>query len=139
MQLLLTLVSLLATCLIRPQVLSNYREYPVGMLVPVLVLASLAVMVWAVRAGKEKAAFLGSCLYITAMLVGAAFALYPVVLPASTDPSYSLTISNTAAGAHGLAVGFAWWIMAAVLALGYFVFIYRMFRGKVRLEDGHGY
>ncbi len=138
-QLLLTLGSLVATCLLRPQVLGNYREHPIGALVPVIVLASLAVMIWATRAGKGKAAFLGSCLYITAMLVGAAFALYPVVLPASTDPSYSLTISSTAAGAHGLAVGFTWWIMGAVLALGYFVFIYRMFRGKVRLEDGHGY
>ena len=39
------------------------------------------------------------------MLVGAAFALYPVVLPASTDPSYSLTIYNSAAGHHGLVVG----------------------------------
>ena len=138
-QLLLTIVSLVATCLIRPELLNNYRQYPVGLLVPVTVVASLAVMVWAARAGKEKAAFLGSCLYITAMLVGAVFAVYPDVLPASTNPAYSLTISNTAAGAHGLAVGFTWWIMGAVLALGYFTFLFRMFRGKVRLEDGHGY
>ena len=28
-----------------------------------------------------------------------------------------------------------------VLAIGYFVFVYRMFRGKVKLEEGgeHGY
>jgi cytochrome bd-type quinol oxidase subunit 2 len=25
------------------------------------------------------------------------------------------------------------------LAFSYFVFVYRMFRGKVRLEDGHGH
>jgi cytochrome d ubiquinol oxidase subunit II len=70
------------------------------------------------------------------MLVGAAFALYPVVLPASTDPAYSLTIYNTAAGHHGLTVGLTWWILGMVLALGYFVLLYRMFRGKVRLEGG---
>jgi cytochrome bd-type quinol oxidase subunit 2 len=32
--------------------------------------------------------------------------------------------------------------MAMVLALGYFVFVYRMFRGKVQAEEGadvHGY
>ena len=70
--------------------------------------------------------------------VGAVFALYPQVLPASTDPAYSLTIYNSAAGRHGLSVGFAWWTLAAVLAVAYFIFIYRMFRGKVSLE-GEGY
>jgi cytochrome d ubiquinol oxidase subunit II len=37
-----------------------------------------------------------------------------------------------------LVVGITWWALGMVLALGYFVFVYRMFRGKVRLE-GHGY
>ena len=72
-------------------------------------------------------------------LVGAAFALYPVVLPASTDPAHrSLTIYNTAAGRHGLTVGLTWWAFGMILALGYFTLLYRMFRGKVRLE-GEGY
>ena len=137
-QLALTALSLAATCYVRPQVLDNYREYPVGLILPLIVLGSLVAMIWAMRRGKEKAAFLSSSLYLIAMLAGAAFALYPVVLPASTDPSYSLTISNTAAGAHGLAVGFTWWILGTVLAIAYFVFIFRMFRGKVRL-DGGGY
>jgi cytochrome d ubiquinol oxidase subunit II len=70
------------------------------------------------------------------MLVGAAFALYPTVLPATTDPSYSLTISNSAAGRHGLAVGFAWWTLAMVLVIGYFAFVYRTFSGKVSVEGG---
>jgi cytochrome d ubiquinol oxidase subunit II len=70
--------------------------------------------------------------------VGAAFGLYPVVLPASTDPALNLTIYNTAAGLHGLSVGLVWWSLGMVLALGYFFFLFRMFRGKVRLE-GQGY
>jgi cytochrome d ubiquinol oxidase subunit II len=75
------------------------------------------------------------------MLVGAVFALYPNVLPASTGAQYNLTIYNSAAGAHGLSVGFVWWSIGMVLAAGYFIFVYRMFRGKVRLEEGseHGY
>jgi cytochrome d ubiquinol oxidase subunit II len=72
------------------------------------------------------------------MLVGAAFSLYPVVLPASTDPALNLTIYNTKAGEHGLAVGIAWWLLGAVLAFGYFFYLFRMFKGKVRIE-GEGY
>ena len=96
-------------------------------------------MIYAIRKGEDKLAFVGSALYIVGMLVGAAFALYPVVLPASTDPAHrSLTIYNTAAGHHGLTVGLTWWILGMILALGYFTLLYRMFRGKVRL-DGEGY
>jgi cytochrome d ubiquinol oxidase subunit II len=68
------------------------------------------------------------------MLVGAAYALYPVVLPASSGPGYSLTIYNTSAGHHGLQVGLAWWLFAACLVAAYFVFVYRMFAGKVEVE-----
>jgi cytochrome d ubiquinol oxidase subunit II len=87
---------------------------------------------------KEKIAFVASALYIVGMLVGAAFALYPVVLPSSSDPARNLTIYNTAAAHHGLTVGITWWILGMILASGYFVFLFRMFKGKVRL-DGEGY
>ena len=136
-QFFLTCIGLVATYFVRPEVMVNYKSYPIGLLVPVVVFGSLATIIWAIPKGKDSLAFIASSLYITGMLVGAAFALYPVVLPAR-KAEYSLTIANTAAGAHGLSVGFYWWSFGMVLAIGYFVFIYRMFRGKVRL-DGEGY
>ena len=141
-QVLVTVLSLVATMYVRPSVLHNFLTWPVGFAIPVLVVASLLYLFVAVRSGKDKGAFLASCGYIVGMLVGAAFALYPTVLPASTDPTYSLTIDNTATGAHGMRVGFVWWGIGMVLAAVYFVFVYRMFRGKVRVEEGtsgHGY
>ena len=114
----------------------NYGRHKVGILVPIVVVASLAVMLWANPKGKEKLAFIASSLYIVGMLVGAAFALYPVVLPAR-DHQYDLTIYNTAAGAHGLSVGLIWWLFAAVLVVAYFIFVYRRFRGKVQLGEGY--
>jgi cytochrome bd ubiquinol oxidase subunit II len=135
-QFFLTCISLVATYFIRPEVMTNYHEHRIGLLIPFAVFASLAVMLWANPKGKEKLAFVASSVYITGMLVGAAFALYPVLLPAR-DREYSLTIYNAAAGAHGLSVGLAWWTLGAVLAVGYFIFIYRMFRGKVQLGEGH--
>ena len=136
LQFFLTCVSLVATYFVRPEVMVNYGKHMIGLLIPILVFGSLGLMIWANPKGKEKLAFVASSLYIAGMLVGAAFALYPVVLPAR-DPQYNLTIYNTAAGAHGLAVGLVWWTLGSVLALGYFVLIYRMFRGKVQLDEGH--
>ena len=138
LQVLLTVVGLVATIYVRPTVLDNFNHHLIGYLIPVVVYGSLAVMIYAIRKGpaKEKLAFVASALYIVGMLVGAAFALYPVVLPSSSDPALNLTISNTAAGEHGLTVGLTWWILGMILALGYFTLLFRMFKGKVRLEGG---
>ena len=140
-QVLLTGVSLIATLYVQPIALNNFNKWPVGYLIPALVVASLLYMFYAHKSRNDKGAFLASCGYIVGMLVGAAFALYPNVLPASTDHNYSLTIYNTAAGEYGMKVGFVWWSIGIVIAIAYFVFIYRMFRGKVDLSEGseHGY
>ena len=141
-QILLTIVSLAATMFVRPGILTNFGNWPVGYIIPIVVAGSLIYLFLALRQKNDKGAFLASCGYIVGMLVGAAFALYPNVLPASTDPNLSLTIYNTAAGFHGLTVGLVWWTMGMVLAAIYFVFVYRLFRGKVRVEQGasgHGY
>jgi cytochrome bd ubiquinol oxidase subunit II len=135
-QLALTLLSLVATWFVRPSIKQNYLDHPIGFLIPIVVCGSLVLILIATRKGKELQAFLASCIYITGMLVGAVFALYPVILPASTDPAYNLTIYNSAAGHHGLSVGLVWWTLGMILTVGYFVFVYRMFRGKVQLEGG---
>jgi cytochrome d ubiquinol oxidase subunit II len=39
-----------------------------------------------------------------------------------------------------LGVGLVWWTIGMILVLGYFIFVYRMFRGKVKLDGSeHGY
>lgn len=136
LQFFLTCISLAATYFIRPEIIVNYTNHRIGLLVPVVVFASLGVMLWAPPKEKEKTAFVASSLYIAGMLVGAAFALYPVVLPAR-DRQFDLTITSTSAGLHGLKVGLVWWTLAALLALAYFTYIYRTFGGKVQLEQGH--
>ena len=135
-QFFLTCVALVITYFIRPEVMANYQAHKIGILVPIVVFASLGTMLWATPKGKEKTAFVASSLYIAGMLVGAAFALYPVVLPAR-DHLHDLTISNTSAASHGLSVGLVWWTLGAVLAVAYFLFVFRMFRGKVQLGEGH--
>ena len=135
-QVAVTLLSLVATWFVRPSIKENYLAYPIGFVIPLIVFGSLVMMLAAGRQGRELRAFLASCTYITGMLVGAVFALYPVVLPASTDTAYNLTIYNSAAGHHGLAVGLVWWTLGMVLTLGYFLYVYRTYRGKVQVEGG---
>lgn len=134
-----TVVSLVATMAVRPRVLDNYYATPVGWVIPVLVAAGLGGMFHFTRTRQELKAFLSSCLYLAAMLSGAAFALYPVLLPSSGDPALSLTIENSSAGASSLSIGLIWWSIGMVIAIGYFVLVYSMFRGKVESQGGgHG-
>jgi cytochrome d ubiquinol oxidase subunit II len=127
----LTPASLVATLAIQPRLLDNYRAGPLGWPLPILVAAGLAGMRIFHSRRNERAAFLCSCLYIAAMLAGAAFALYPVLLPSSLDPAAALTIHNAAAGPNSLAIGLWWWGAGMAIAIGYFVLVYSMFRGKV--------
>ena len=135
----LTLLSLLATFSVRPQVIDNYKNGFIGWSVPLIVAASLGAMFYFRKQGRGLAAFLSSSAYLVGMLVGAAYGLYPTLLPASTDPALSLTIFNTRTGDYSLRVGLIWWVVGMLLAAGYFTLLYRFFRGKVTLEEGEGY
>jgi cytochrome d ubiquinol oxidase subunit II len=128
----LTIASLAATLSIRPQVLENFRLFRSGWIIPIAVGASLICIRLFLARGRDQAAFLSSAAYLVSMLAGAALALYPTLLPASTDPSYSLTIDNARTGDYSLHVGLVWWIAGIVLAIGYFIFLYTAFRGKVK-------
>jgi cytochrome d ubiquinol oxidase subunit II len=136
--LVLTLTSLAATLSIRPNLLANYHALPIGYAIPMLVLVSLAAIFFFQRRRQELQAFLSGAAYLILMLVGAVYSLYPVILPA-IDPQYNLTIENSITSSYALKVGLRWWIVGIVIAIGYFVFLYRMFRGKVSLEDEGSY
>jgi cytochrome d ubiquinol oxidase subunit II len=84
MLVLLTALSLVATISVRPQILDNFRIHFWGWIIPALVFGSLVAMPVCERKGRDLAAFVASSAYIVSMLGGAAFAMYPNLLPAST-------------------------------------------------------
>lgn len=133
---LVTVLSLAAVTFVRPQILDNYYAMPIGWVIPVLVVGSLAAIKYFSGKGNNKFAFIGSSVYLAMMLGGAVYGLYPNVLPA-LDPAYSLTVQNSKAGAYGLSVGLIWWSIGIVIALGYFVFVFRTFKGKVAMDEPH--
>jgi cytochrome d ubiquinol oxidase subunit II len=135
----LTALGVPITAVVRPRTMHNFSEYPLAYVIPLAVAVSLAAMWTFERQAREKVAFLSSCAYIVAMLAGVAVALYPSLLPSSGDPARDITIYNAATGEYALRVGLIWWALGMGLAFSYFVFVYRMFRGKVRPEEGHGY
>ena len=127
----LTLASLWATLSIRPGILANYRRHAILLVIPAAVAASLVAMFVFARKRAEKAAFVASSAYLALMLLGAAAAVYPNLLISTTDPALNITMYNAASGTHSLSIGLIWWGFGMLLAIGYVVFVYRIFRGKV--------
>ena len=132
--------ALMATSFIRPEIWANYGEYVWGRIFPLAGLAGLIGMFLYNRRQDDLKAFGSSGLFIAGMLAATAFGLYPNLLPASTDPSYSLTVYNTRAQDYGLWVGLVWWVLGMILTTGYFYYLYRTFRGRIEaVTDEHGY
>lgn len=122
----------LASFAVQPQLARSFDARPWGYVFPLIAITGLL----AAKASRESLpAFLGSTVFIIGALTSAAFGVYPYVLPSNLDPRLGLTVHNSAAAAYGLKVGLAWFIPGIILATGYFVYTYRSFAGKVRLED----
>jgi len=132
----LTVVSLIATIIVRPETLNNYFNYPFTFVIPVGVVASLVGVLFLNSKEQPLKAFLCSCLYLFFMLAGACWGLYPTLLPATTGAANDITLTRAISGPHTLAVGLVWWIFGMAMAVGYVVFVYTKFRGKVDLMPG---
>lgn len=83
---------------------------------------------------------MSSCCYLVFMPVGAAAGVYPNLLLSTTNPALNITVFNAHSGEHSLEIGLIWWSYGMAIAIGYFVFVYRTFRGKISITlDGNGY
>jgi cytochrome bd ubiquinol oxidase subunit II len=117
---------------VQPHLRQSFDARPWAYAVPLAALAGLFGARW-LRRGLAR--FLASCAFLVAMLGSAAVGLYPNVLPSNSDPALSLTIYNSAAAPYGLHIGFFWFVPGMLLTTGYFVYTYRNFAGKLKMEE----
>jgi cytochrome d ubiquinol oxidase subunit II len=119
---------------VSPWMIDGFLQRPYGFVLPLVAIGGLAGMAYFAFSGRDRAAFLSSSAYILGMLTSTVFGVYSRVLPA-VDLANSLTIYNASSSQYSQTVGLMWWSIGIVLAAVYFIVIYRLFRGKVSLED----
>lgn len=84
--------------------------------------------------GKEGTAFIFSCLGIASLLGLFGIGTYPVLVRSSLDPeAYSLTLLNSASSYLTLKILLIIVAIGVPMVLGYGFYIYRVFRGKVKI------
>jgi cytochrome d ubiquinol oxidase subunit II len=131
----LFLVASVVTVATQGHLLQNYREVALLWAVPVLALVFIVGAIVLHRRGKTGGAFLSSSLSIAAMwgLVGSG--LFPRLVPALGAPELSLTVANAASGDLTLKAMFIIALLGMPLVIGYTIWVYWAFKGKV--DVGH--
>jgi len=129
-----------ATAVVQPRLYPSLVARPWTWALALGIAVSLGVVLAAARRNRELPAFLGSCGFIAFLLAATAAGMHPNLLVSTLDPAFSLTITNAAAGEVSLRIGFVWWSLAMLLAVGYFAYLFYSFRGKVTVDTrGAGY
>ncbi len=130
----------LATIWVQPQVFTNLIVRPWFLGFGLLMLGGFLGGLLFLDRRRELATFLSSTSFLLGLLGATLAGNYPFWLRSTIDPAYSLTATNAAAETYGLRAALIWWIIGITLAAGYFVYVFRSFRGKVSSgAEGHGY
>nr|WP_320133568.1 cytochrome d ubiquinol oxidase subunit II [uncultured Holophaga sp.] len=137
---LLLIVSTLATHSVAPRIFAAFPGAPLAWLFFIVYLAGLVLVFLGMKGQRYLLAFIGSAAFIIGALATTAACVWPVMLPSTLDPNFSLTALKNAAGSHGLATGLGWWFLGFILVVIYFANLFRIHRGKVKVtEDSEGY
>ncbi len=100
---------------------------------PLAALVAFITIVVMHRAGRAVAAFFASCATIGTSLATISAGLYPNMLKSSTDPAYSMTVTNASAASETLTVMLVVAIIGLPFVLLYTAGVQYLFSGKVKL------
>jgi cytochrome d ubiquinol oxidase subunit II len=121
--------------------LANYTQYPWMLSAPVLAFGGTLLALAASRARRAGFAFVLSCLGVAGVVLTAGFALFPFIMPSSSDPKSSLTLYDAVSTHRTLQIMFWILILLLPIVIAYTGWAYRMMRGTVTeravREGGH--
>ncbi|MBU3659349.1 MAG: cytochrome d ubiquinol oxidase subunit II [Flavobacteriales bacterium] len=118
-----------------PHLAAIFKSKLYLIIVPILTILSIANVPRLTNKHAYGWAFFFSSLTIALLMVLVAFGLYPNLLYSTIDQKYSLTIYNSAASIKSLKIMMIIVAIGTPLVLGYTIFVYKTFSGKVKLDE----
>lgn len=115
--------------------LDNFRQWPLLWLVPLAGFAGAALALLGLFARIGALAFLGSKLSVAAIITTVGAAMFPIILPSSTDPSHSLTVWDGSSSHYTLGVMLVSVVVLLPIVLLYTAWVYKVLWGKVSESD----
>jgi cytochrome d ubiquinol oxidase subunit II len=124
----------LATLLYVPRLAEPFRTQPWLFIVPVASLLAIANIPREMHRGRELAAFLSSSAAIVLLLLLLGLGMFPELVHGNGPSGTSLTCFNAASSPLTLRTMMVLALIGMPLVVGYTFHIYRVFRGKVKLD-----
>jgi len=114
--------------------LVNYHNHPLLWLAPILGMAGALLAMVSSGAKKSIAAFIASSVMLAGVIFTAGIAMFPFIMPSSSDPRSSLTIWDSVSSHMTLQIMF--WVVLIFLpiVLAYTSWVYSVLRGKITVE-----
>lgn len=128
-------ITSLYTLLFIPHLSDAFKSNPILFIVPLFVFLSIANVPRLASKRKYSLAFLFSSLTIASLLVLVAIELYPNLLLSTVDPRFNLNIYNAASSTKSLKIMLIIASIGAPLIMTYTLFVYKTFKGKVKLDE----
>jgi cytochrome bd ubiquinol oxidase subunit II len=114
--------------------LANYHNHPLLWLAPLLGIAGALLAIVMSGAKKPIAAFIASSVMLAGVIFTAGIAMFPFIMPSSSDPRSSLTVWDVVSSHLTLQIMF--WVVLIFLpiVLAYTSWVYSVLRGKITVE-----
>ncbi len=132
----LYLITTIDTLVHLPHMLDRFRAHPTFYVIPALAILAIVSIPYAIHRKRDGTAFIASSIAIVMLYTLFGVGTFPVMLRSTIDPiNNSLTMYNTAAGALTLKIILMIAAIGVPLVLAYGYFLYRIFRGKVKIDS----
>ena len=111
--------------------MANYYQYPLAWAFPVLGVIMPIVTAILLKARKTLTAFIASSIAVLSVIMTAGVALFPFVMPSSSDPRSSLTVWDSVSSHLTLMIMLFVVVVLLPMIVGYTSWAYSVMRGKV--------
>jgi len=118
-----------------PHLTDKLLTYPILFIFPILAVASIVAIPLFAKKKKYLNAFLSSAATFALLIAIVAIEIFPTFLISTTDSANSITIYNAASSEKSLETMLIIVAIGTPLMLAYTVIVYRIFRGKVKLDE----
>ena len=124
--------------------MKNFAAHPVLWLLPVLGVVLPLVCALGMRQRSEWMTLLSSGAGIACIILTVGAAMFPMILPSSVDPRFSLTVWDSSSSHLTLFIMLVCTVFFMPIILAYTTWVYRILRGKVNVAaiatgKGHSY
>lgn len=111
--------------------MANYHQYPLAWAFPALGVIMPLVTAILLKARKTLTAFIASSIAVLSVIMTAGVALFPFVMPSSSDPRSSLTVWDSVSSHLTLMIMLFVVVVLLPMIVGYTSWAYNVMRGKV--------